>query len=133
MTVANAIHPETRAHGATSAERHHDGNERLPLQRRGMSPFQILASPGALPTILLTTGALHYAMFGHGTRSTKTALVAITLLVSSLLTAVVPASTAPRENLMPGLGETILLAICGAVTLIAYALRTLHRRRTRHF
>lgn len=95
----------------------------------------ILAWPGTAPTIVLTTAALHHALFSRRTGpSTKILLVTAALLVPStiawLVTQVMPAGREVRENLMPGLFEALLLAFC-IVTLTMSCMVRLVRMRSR--
>jgi hypothetical protein len=77
----------------------------------------VLAWPGTAPTIVLTTAALHHALFSRRAgASTKTTLVIAALLVPSaiawLFTEIMPTGGKMHEDLMPGLLEALLLAIC---------------------
>lgn len=89
-----------------------------------MTIFQILAWPGTAPTIILTTIALHYAMFSSRSRDavkwmsilTASILPSLIVLILGLMT---PPTEPPHENLMPGLGEALLLAICIPMTMLS--------------
>lgn len=98
-----------------------------------MTIFQALAWPGTAPSIVLTTVALHYAMFSRQARPTVGgALVLAALVLPSLATlladVLMPSSGAPRENLMPGLGEAMLLAVCIPLTTLSAMIWLIRRR-----
>lgn len=88
-----------------------------------MTIFQILAWPGTAPTIILATIALHYAMFSSRSCDAVKWMFILTAsilpsLIVLILRSIFPVGP-PHENLMPGLGEALLLAICIPVTMLS--------------
>lgn len=99
----------------------------------------ILAWPGTTPTIMLTTAALHHALFSRRSGTpTKTILVVAALLVPSTVawldTRIAPPGGEVHEDLMPDLFEALLLAFCTIISTMSclVRLRQSRSRRWRH-
>ena len=99
-----------------------------------MTIYQILAWPGTGPSILLTTAALHYTMFSRRLRGPAKGMMVVLALtlpsLAALLDAILMPAGPPRENLMPGLGEAMLLAICIPLTTLSAIVWLIRRERS---